>query len=193
MAEATRWMAIAIVHTEKTYSQFWFYKNMRSAWYLAKEVKFQPFEDNIYTLQFFCLGDWERVMDFGPWNFCGDVVVIAPYDGIAKPSTINLDTLELWIQIHDLLDLFVHLLKPLAAKVGEVVCVEPTSHGFTGNFYRVKVNINVRNPLKNVGSIIKDNKRQMYKVKYERLPDWFAVCRHLGHLFMEHGDGLHPL
>ena len=28
--EATRWMAIARVHTEKTYSQYWFFRNMGS-------------------------------------------------------------------------------------------------------------------------------------------------------------------
>ena len=33
--EATRWMAIARVHTEKPYSQYWFYRNMRVAWDLA--------------------------------------------------------------------------------------------------------------------------------------------------------------
>lgn len=32
----------------------------------------------------------------------------------------------------------------------------------------------------------------MYKVKYERLSDWCAVCGHLRHVHKEHGDGVHP-
>lgn len=36
--EAVRWMAIARVHMNKTYSQYWFYRNMRVAWDLAWEV-----------------------------------------------------------------------------------------------------------------------------------------------------------
>lgn len=28
-------------------------------------------------------------------------------------------------------------------------------------------------------------------MKFERLPDWCAVCGHLGHLFKECGDGVH--
>lgn len=54
--ESIRWMALARVHMEKTYSQFWFYKTMRVAWDLAQKVKIRPLEDNLYTLQFSCLG-----------------------------------------------------------------------------------------------------------------------------------------
>ena len=67
--EATRWMAVARVNTEKQYSQYWFYRNMRAAWNLAQKVNIRPLEDNLYTLQFACLGDWERVMGDGPWAF----------------------------------------------------------------------------------------------------------------------------
>mgnify|MGYP000892097782 CR=1 FL=1 len=63
---AARWIALAMVNSDKPYSQFWFFKNMRSAWDLAQEVKFRPLEDNLYTIQFSCLGDWERVMNDGP-------------------------------------------------------------------------------------------------------------------------------
>lgn len=79
-SEAVRWVALARVHTPKTYSQTWFYRNMRSAWDLAQEVKFRPLEDNLYTIQFSCLGDWERVMNDGPWHFRGDAVIMKPYD-----------------------------------------------------------------------------------------------------------------
>jgi hypothetical protein len=49
-AEATRWLAIARVHTEREFSDFWFYKNMRTAWDLAQEVKFRSLEDNMFTM-----------------------------------------------------------------------------------------------------------------------------------------------
>ena len=80
---------------------------------------------------------------------------------------------------------------PLAAKVGEVLFTEPSSHDFVGNFHRVWVRINVLKPLKNAVSMIREGKRQIYKVKYEKLPDWCAVCGMLGHLFKEHGNGIH--
>ncbi|KAM3273731.1 hypothetical protein ACQJBY_043123 [Aegilops geniculata] len=165
---------------------------MRSAWDTAQEVKFKPLENNLYTVQFSCLGDWERVMNDGPWNFRGDAVLIRPYDGITPPSTIKLETIDIWIQIHDVPDLYAHLVTPLAAKVGEILFSEPPSNDFVGNFYRVWVRLNVLKPLKNAVTMVRDGKRQIYRVKYERLPDWCAVCGMLGHQFKEHGSGIHP-
>ena len=47
---AARWMASARVHTPKSYSQYWFFHNMRAAWDLAQEVKIRPLEENLYTM-----------------------------------------------------------------------------------------------------------------------------------------------
>ena len=194
--EATRWMAIARVHTEKSYSQYWFYKGMRVAWDLAQEVKIRPLEENLYTLQFSCLGDWERVMEEGPWNFKGKAVVLAPYDGFTKPLTIELKKIDIWIQIHDLPDGYFPKVKALSATVGEFIFAEPKSQDFEGNFARVRVRIDVTKPLKNAVSLVVKRKdvveRVIFRIKYERLPDWCAVCGYLGHLYKECGDGVHP-
>ena len=58
-------------------------------------------------------------MDEGPWNFKGKVVVMAPYDGFTKPSTIELNKIDIWVQIHDLPDGFYTKIKALSATVGE--------------------------------------------------------------------------
>ena len=110
---------------------------MRAAWDLAQEVQFKPLEDNLYTIQFSCLGDWERVIQDGPWHLRGDAAIIKPYDGLAKPSTVQLDTIEIWAQIHDVPPLYAHLVPSLAQKVGEVLYAEPQSHNFVGNFHWV--------------------------------------------------------
>lgn len=193
--EATRWMAIARVHSDKTYSQYWFYRNMRVAWDLAQEVKIRPLEENLYTMQFSCLGDWERVMEEGPWNFKGKAVILAEYDGFTKPSSIELNKIDIWIQIHDLPDGFFSKVKALSATVGEFIYAEPRSQDFEGNFARVRVKIDVTKPLKNAVSLVVRKKdgmeRVIFRVKYERLPDWCAVCGYLGHQFKECGDGVH--
>ena len=90
------------------------------------------------------------------------------------------------MQIHDLPDDFFPKIKALSATVGEFIYAEPKSQDFEGNFYRLQVRINVFNPLKNAVSLVHKEERQIFKVKYERLPNWCAVCGHLGHQFKEH-------
>lgn len=83
-------------------------------------------------------------------------------------------------------------MKALAAKIGEFVDSEPSSFDFEGNFYRVRVHLDVHNQLKKATSIIRGGEREIFAVKYERLPDWCQVCGMMGHEFKEHGDGVHP-
>ncbi|KAM0884186.1 hypothetical protein ACQ4PT_031138 [Festuca glaucescens] len=187
LAEATRWLAIAKVHTDREYSDFWFYKNMRTAWDLAQEVKIRALDNNLYMMKFSCLGDWDKVMEGGPWTFRGHPVILAPYDGFTKPSEISLDRFKIWIQIHDLRDGFKPMIEVLAGKVGEYVSTEPVSGDFSGNFFRVRIWLDVQKPLKNHVSMIRANKRQIFLI-----PDWCAFCGMIGHLYTEHGDGIHP-
>lgn len=98
-------------------------------------------------------------MDGGPWAFQGDSVMIAPYDGFTKPSSIELNHLDLLIQTHDLPDAYALLVESLAAKVGEALLDETNSFHLYGNFYHVKVRIDVREPLKNDVSIKRGEKR----------------------------------
>ena len=95
------------------------------------------------------------------------------------------------MQIHDVPPLYAHTVPSLAQKVGEVLYAEPQSQDFVGNFHRVWVRIDVNKPLKNAVSMIRDGKCQIYRVRYEKLPDWCAVCGMLGHLSKEHGNGIH--
>jgi hypothetical protein len=71
------------------------------------------------------------------------------------------------------------------------VSQEVPSTDFVGNFYRVKVKIDVYKQLKSVVSIIRGGKRELFLVKYERMSDWCSVCGMLGHISKEHGDGVH--
>ncbi|KAE8773464.1 hypothetical protein D1007_54309 [Hordeum vulgare] len=94
-AEATRWMAMARVHTDKPYRQYWFYRNMSVVWDLTKEVKIRPLKDNVYNMQFMGLGDWERVMEDGPSTYKGKAVMLAPYDGLIRLSTTTFEEVEI--------------------------------------------------------------------------------------------------
>jgi hypothetical protein len=189
--ESPRWFAVAKVHTDSGYSQSWFFANMRSAWGLAQDVKFRAIESNLYILQFFCLGDWEKVMEGGPWNFRNYPVSIEPYDGFSKPSSVNLDSVAVWAQIHDIPEACRPLASSLARRIGKFEAEEPDSMDYFGNFCRVRVKINVREPLKKAVSMPRGGHREIFRVRYERNPVWCEVCGMLGHSYKEHGNGVH--
>lgn len=52
-------------------------------------------------------------MDEGPWMFHSDSVLIAPYDGFTKLSSIELNHLDIWIQMHDIPDGYAPLVESL--------------------------------------------------------------------------------
>jgi hypothetical protein len=54
-------MAISKVHTSNYLSLQTFEQHMRVAWRPTKEVKFTALEENLFTIQCFCLGDWLKV------------------------------------------------------------------------------------------------------------------------------------
>ncbi|KAL6595453.1 hypothetical protein ACP70R_047793 [Stipagrostis hirtigluma subsp. patula] len=142
----SRWMAMAKVNTSKAFSHLAFCASMRYAWSLAQEVKIKVTGENLFVLQFSCLGDWNKVMDEGPWNSRGNVVLVEPYDGISKSSSVVFKRLAIWIRIYDFpVTLMKESVgKELAARIGEVVQVEVDEDrcGW-GHFLRVRVKIDI--------------------------------------------------
>ena len=76
--ETPRWVAVIKINTNKSYSQAWFYWNMHSAWDVEQEAKFKPLEENLYTVQFTCLGDWERAY-FNCYRSCSVKMFFLPF------------------------------------------------------------------------------------------------------------------
>jgi hypothetical protein len=57
-----KWMAVARLLTVKGFSEQSLEKTMRAAWKAVKEVIFRPIEKNLFIVQAFCLGYWNRIM-----------------------------------------------------------------------------------------------------------------------------------
>jgi hypothetical protein len=89
-------------------------------------------------------------------------VVLVPYDGFTKPSTMKLFLICIWIQIHNIPVGFVGLPKSLACKVGEFIVAEGTSHDFCENFFHVRVKLDVRKTLKNDVCIVHERTRNIF-------------------------------
>ncbi|XP_021303063.1 uncharacterized protein LOC8083790 [Sorghum bicolor] len=193
-AEA-RWTALAKVCSSKTFSHAAFIANMKYAWSLAKDVSFKAIEENLFVLKFSCLGDWRKVMDEGPWIFRGHAVLLEEYDGITKPSKVRFKYLATWVRIYDLPTGFrtKNIGRQLGNKIGDFLKVDldDITSGWR-DFLRIRVKLDVEKPLTRIVYIsLGGGKREAFRVKYEKLPRFCAVCGFLGHVESECGDGVH--
>jgi hypothetical protein len=165
---------------------------MKIAWSPTKDIEFNHLEDNLFTIKCFCLGDWLKVEKGGPWLFRQSVVSIEPYDGLALPETVDLNFFTTWIQIHKIPVGYrkqESLIKNLTEKkVGKVLETQLDVKG-AGNFVRVRVRFDVRKPLARFVSISREGAREIYPIKYEKMPRFCGACGCIGHIHLECGTG----
>jgi hypothetical protein len=190
-----KWLAIVRVHTSKLgFSQSALFSDMRSAWNPAKEVIWRRIEQNLFTVQFNCLADWNKAMYQGPWLFRDQGLIMEEYDGFTNPSSIKLDKITVWAHIHKLPDNYLkeHVIRGISRCVGEVLEVQiKLPAGFIGSFVRMKVKLDTSKKLSRFVSMTRDNKKEYYQVKYEKMPDFCANCGMIGHWYEECGTGEH--
>jgi hypothetical protein len=124
---AAKWLAIAREPTSKLgFSQSALFADMRSAWNPAKEVVWRRLDDNLFTIQFNCLADWNKAMHEGPWLFREQALIIEEYDGFSNPRSIKLDQVTVMAQVHQLPDNYLReqVIKGICQNVGEIKKVE---------------------------------------------------------------------
>jgi hypothetical protein len=147
----------------------------------------------MFTIQCYCLGDWLKVKEGGPWLFRQNAVCIEEYDGLSSPDSIDLNFFDTWIQVHKLPIGYRNeaLIKNLTEKkVGKVLKVVTDVNGM-GNFVRVRVRLDVRKVLARAVSISRGGEREIYLVQYEKIPKFCGSCGLFGHSYLECGSGEH--
>jgi hypothetical protein len=148
-----KWLVAAKLLTVKHFSEQLLIATMRSTWNTACEVSFRPMGKNLFLVQAFCLGDWQRIMEEGPWIFCGYALMLEKFDGATPMPSVLPHKVRAWVQIHKTPPLYRSkaILNHLAGRVGEVVTVElrAVSHG-GGDFHQARVNLLASKPLPRV-------------------------------------------
>ncbi|KAE8772661.1 hypothetical protein D1007_55287 [Hordeum vulgare] len=116
-----------------------------------------------------------------------------PCDGFTKFDEVALDKLAVWIQIVDLPPMYrkERVVCSLTRKVGEVSSVMLNPRWGNGRIVRVRVRLDVNEPLMRFVSITKNQRKVYYSILYEKMSVFCYVSGHMGHTFLEHGNGKH--
>lgn len=195
LVKDVHWLDLFRVHTTKMFSHAALFNAMRIAWSAAKEVTFKAKGENLFLVQFHCLGDWTRVMNGGPWIFRGAPVVLEEYDGFSNIHGYKLNKNPVWVRIQGVPEGLMkkkELAEKVASKVGESPITVIVHEGKINPtpYLRARVFLDLDKPLVRVVPItLKD--KGMYLVQYEKLSMLCSVCGHLGHENTECGDGVH--
>ena len=165
LIKEVRWLALFRVHTTKPFSHAALFFSLRFAWAAAKDVTFKVLEPNLFLMQFHCLGDWNRMMEGGPWLFRGAPVVLSEYDGFSNVKNYKLDRIPVWARIQGVPDGLMKrkdLAKKVAQKVGEPPIVVAVTDGKNNpsTYLCARVFVDIRKPLVCVVPITLKEKRK---------------------------------
>ena len=125
------------------------------------------------------------MLKIGPWTFKNFLLICKRLGLEDQPRQVPLFHVDLWIHIYDLLSGFIS--ERVAIHIGDFIkfFTESDSNNFDGawrKFLRIKVSIDVREPIKRRMKIKKPSGDCFWvNFKYEKLPTFYFFCGIIGH------------
>jgi hypothetical protein len=98
---ATKFMAIDVFYSRKSYNLQILFSGMLSAWGIQQLVAVEKIEDYNFKLEFCTEEEKKRVIEGGPWRNNGDALIVVHYDGLARPTEVRIESLSMWIHLYD--------------------------------------------------------------------------------------------
>jgi len=149
-----------------------------------RPVEISQSDAGLYIAKFKLEADKQRVVDGGPWLFSRHLVNFKRWIPNTHLHCYDFTHCALWVQVYGLpLEWSTEqLIRKAIHRVGNVLEVKSdTKEGSTLRNGRVRIDINLQEPLK-TGKLIRiDGKTLWLDFRYERLPHFCYSCGKLGH------------
>ncbi|MBA0739311.1 hypothetical protein Gogos_012595 [Gossypium gossypioides] len=124
--------------------------------------------------------DMERVLKGSPWTFNNHLLVLYKLQWGEDPLKVPLIFTPFWVQIHDIPIGFFS--ENLAVQLGNFIEYDGSNLGKKNrNYMRIRVQIDIRRPLKRKKQLLFYGKCSYVRFKYERLSLFYFYCGCLGH------------
>ncbi|XP_058762169.1 uncharacterized protein LOC131635558 [Vicia villosa] len=169
--------------TESSFNARAFKCTMLSAWKLKNQVEIQDLSTNLFLFKFSTKRDLESVLRSELWSFDRSLLVLKRISREEQPSELNMNFGVFWVRIYEL-PLMLRS-NTMARKIGNIIGsfeeMDPRDACRKGCFMRIKVTMDLQQPLKR-GTIIKfKEKYRRVHFKYERLTAFCFACGRIGH------------
>ncbi|XP_058774390.1 uncharacterized protein LOC131648672 [Vicia villosa] len=169
--------------TESNFNTRAFKTTMLNAWKLKHTVEVQDLSKNLFLFKFASKRDMEYVLKPGPWSLDRALLVLKRISGEEQPSDLNMHFSSFWVRIYDL-PLMLRS-ETMAKKLGNIIGtyekMDVKEAHRNDRFLRIKVTLNLKEPLKRGTIITFKEKHIRVHFKYEILPTFFFVCGRMGH------------
>uniref|UniRef100_A0A803QFT1 Reverse transcriptase domain-containing protein n=1 Tax=Cannabis sativa TaxID=3483 RepID=A0A803QFT1_CANSA len=160
-------------------------QTLAALWKPGKGVYIKKLDVNRFLFQFYHEIDIKRVVAGSPWYFNRKALIISRMKEESNPRCLTLNTLDVWVQLHDLKTGFMTstVLKAVGNYVGVFVDACPKNFlGVWRDYMRIRVTIDLAKPLKRRMCIRKTGKEWIWiTFKYENIPTFCFICGILGH------------
>ncbi|XP_058752497.1 uncharacterized protein LOC131625674 [Vicia villosa] len=168
---------------ESSFNSRAFKTTMLNAWKLKHAVEVQDLSKNLFLFKFGSKRGMEYVLKTGPWSFDRALLVLKRISGEEQPSELNMHFSSFWVRVYDLP--LILRSETMAKKLGNIMGsfeeMDSKEAHRTGRFLRIKVLINLKEPLKRGTVVTFKDKKIRVQFKYERLPLFCFVCGRMGH------------
>ena len=160
-------------------------QTLAALWRPGKGVHIRELDVNLFQFLFYHELDIKRVIEGSPWSFNRKVLIISRMQQGINPKCIPLNSIDLWVQIHDLQPglMSEKIITEVGNEIGKYVCSCPTNFkGVWREYMRNRVTMDLSKPLKRRMKIRKSGKEWIWiTFKYENVPTFCFICGLLGH------------
>lgn len=171
--------------TEKSINTKMMKSRLADVWRPTMGINIKDLDKGMFLFQFFRKEDMQWVTNGGPWSFDNAMLALEKVETGENPANISPCFVSIWIQLFNLPMGYMKetVGKQLGNFFGEFLEYDAKNNAsIWRECMRVRIKIDVRQPLKRKKKIIKkDGKEFIVECKYERLGEFCFVCGLVSH------------
>ena len=159
-------------------------KTFTPLWRSVNGFKIKKEGDHVVLFTFDNKEEMEKVIEAESWSFDKHLMVLQCYDRDTDVKDMEFNRASFWVQVHDLLVRFRRrkVAEQICEAAGKINALTDDSDSEGDNFMRVRVSVDITQPLCRGRVISLDNGKDLWvSFKYERLPNLCYWCGCLTH------------